>query len=117
MNLLEVENLRVSFSIYGKELQAVRGISFEVGPGEAVGIVGESGCGKSAAVQSILRLTPASKIEGAIRFEGEELLEKSEKEMKEKRTKKKRETTKINNLKKKISIARRLFCRRLWKVV
>ena len=83
MKLLEVENLHVSFSLYGKELQAVRGISFEVAPGEAVGIVGESGCGKSAAVQSILRLTPASKIEGVIRFEGVDLLEKSEKEMRQ----------------------------------
>lgn len=83
MNLLEVENLRVSFSLYGKELQAVRGVSFEVAPGEAVGIVGESGCGKSAAVQSILRLTPASKIEGTIRFEGVDLIGKNEKEMRQ----------------------------------
>jgi len=81
MTLLQVDNLRVSFSLYGKEFQAVRGISFEVNSGEAVGIVGESGCGKSAAVQSILRLLPASKIEGKIRFEGVDLLEKSEREM------------------------------------
>lgn len=79
--LLQIENLFVSFSIYGKELQAVRGITFEVHPGESVGIVGESGCGKSAAVQSILRLANASKIEGKIWFEGEDLLQKSEKEM------------------------------------
>ncbi len=83
MTLLQVDNLRVSFSLYGKELQAVRGVSFEVNSGEAVGIVGESGCGKSAAVQSILRLLPASKIEGKIRFDGVDLLEKSEREMRE----------------------------------
>lgn len=81
MNLLDIENLCVSFSLYGKKLQAVRGISFSVKKGESVGIVGESGCGKSAAMQAISRLTPAAKIEGKIFFEGEDLLKKSEAEM------------------------------------
>ena len=45
-NLLEVENLSVTFSVEGQELHAVRGINFSIGVGEAVGIVGESGCGK-----------------------------------------------------------------------
>ena len=67
--LLVVENLHVTFSVQGQPLHAVRGISFEVLKGEAVGIVGESGCGKSAAVQSITRLTPG-KISGKILFEG-----------------------------------------------
>lgn len=79
--LLKVENLRVSFSLYGKELQAVRGVAFEVGRGEAVAIVGESGCGKSAAVQAIARLSPATKIEGKISFEGKNLLTLSDPEM------------------------------------
>ena len=74
--LLQVEDLRVSFSIQGKELQAVRGISFEVFEGEAVGIVGESGCGKSASVQAIAGLTPATRIEGKALFEGVDLLAK-----------------------------------------
>jgi oligopeptide/dipeptide ABC transporter ATP-binding protein len=82
-DLLKVEDLHVSFSLYGKELQAVRGVSFEVNTGESVGIVGESGSGKSAAVQSILRLTPASKIEGKAWFEGADLLQKSETEMRQ----------------------------------
>jgi len=69
--LLLVENLHVTFSVQGQKLHAVRGISFEVGVGEAVGIVGESGCGKSAAVQAITRLTPG-KVTGKIIFEGKE---------------------------------------------
>jgi oligopeptide/dipeptide ABC transporter ATP-binding protein len=72
--LLRVEDLRVSFSLQGRELQAVRGISFEVGEGEALGIVGESGCGKTAAVQAIAGLTPASRVEGRAFFEGIDLL-------------------------------------------
>lgn len=69
--LLLVENLRVTFTVQGKPLHAVRGISFEIAPGEALGIVGESGCGKSAAVQAITRLTPGH-ITGKILFEGKE---------------------------------------------
>ena len=86
--LLKVEDLEVSFSLYGKELKAVRGVSFEVKMGEAVGIVGESGCGKSAAVQSILRLAPASNLKGKVFFEGIDLLQKTEKEMRQIRGKK-----------------------------
>jgi len=80
-HLLEVENLRVSFSIYGKELQAVRGISFSVQSGEAVGVVGESGCGKSAAAGALLGLVPSARVEGSVRFLGEEILQKKEKEL------------------------------------
>lgn len=69
--LLQVENLWVTFSHQGQKLHAVRGISFEVGQGEAVGIVGESGSGKSAAVQAINGLTPGT-ISGKILFEGKE---------------------------------------------
>jgi oligopeptide transport system ATP-binding protein len=81
MSLLKVENLRVHFSVQGRILQAVRGISFEVAEGMAVGIVGESGCGKSAAVQAMTKLTPAVHVEGKVWFEGEDLLQKSEKEL------------------------------------
>ena len=69
--LLIVENLHVTFSVQGQPLHAVRGMSFEVGEGEALGIVGESGCGKSAAVQAITRLTPGH-ISGKIVFNGKE---------------------------------------------
>jgi len=80
MTLLKVQDLRVSFSLYGQKLEAVRGVSFEIGPSESVGIVGESGCGKSAAVQAILRLSPAT-VQGSVWFSRENLLEKSEKEL------------------------------------
>ncbi|MGD8832786.1 MAG: ABC transporter ATP-binding protein, partial [Pseudomonadales bacterium] len=56
--LLEVENLAVEFDTYGGVVKAVRGISFGVETGETLAIVGESGCGKSVSVQSIMGLTP-----------------------------------------------------------
>lgn len=56
--LLEVENLSVEFSTYGGTVKAVRGVSFSVESGETLAIVGESGCGKSVTVQSIMGLIP-----------------------------------------------------------
>lgn len=82
--LLEVENLSTSFYTYAGEVQAVSGVSFHVDEGEAVGIVGESGCGKSVTVQSIMRLIPdpPGKIKnGQILFQGRDLLKLTEKEM------------------------------------
>jgi oligopeptide transport system ATP-binding protein len=81
--LLEVENLEVGFSIHRRRLQAVRGISFQVGVGKAVGIVGESGCGKTSAVQALTRLSSATHLSGKALFEGEDLLQKSDKELRE----------------------------------
>lgn len=66
---LNVEDLSVTFSTQGQLLYAVRGISFQVGEGEAVGIVGESGCGKSATVQAIMGLT-RGQVAGKIEFAG-----------------------------------------------
>ena len=83
-NLLEVKDLHVSFKTYAGEVKAVRGINFEVGKGECVGIVGESGCGKSVTSQSIMQLLntpPAMYKQGNIIFDGEDLLKKTEKEM------------------------------------
>lgn len=82
--LLKVDNLKVSFKTYAGEVQSVRGINFEVKKGECLGIVGESGCGKSVTSQAIMQLLktpPAMYKEGSIIFEGEDLLKKSEKEM------------------------------------
>ncbi|AFM41677.1 oligopeptide/dipeptide ABC transporter, ATP-binding protein [Desulfosporosinus acidiphilus SJ4] len=84
MALLEVENLSTSFYTYAGEVQSVSGVSFHVDKGEAVGIVGESGCGKSVTVQSIMRLipNPPGKIKnGQIRLAGRDLVKLSEKEM------------------------------------
>ncbi len=58
MALLEVSNLHVEFTTYGGIVHAVRGASFEVERGETLAIVGESGCGKSVSVQSIMGLIP-----------------------------------------------------------
>ena len=54
-NLLEVKNLQFSFRTYGGVVKAVRDVSFEVRPGEILGIVGESGCGKSVLCKSIMK--------------------------------------------------------------
>lgn len=84
--ILEVKDLSISFDTYGGEVQAVRGVSFELGKKETLAIVGESGSGKSVTAQSIMKLVPMPPgkfVKGSIRFEGEELTEKSEKQMEE----------------------------------
>ncbi|WP_417900745.1 ABC transporter ATP-binding protein [Bacillus haimaensis] len=83
-NLLEVENLHVSFHTYAGEVQAVRGVSFTIKEGEAVAIVGESGCGKSVTAKAIMRLLPPAITEikdGNITFDSSDLLALSEKKM------------------------------------
>ena len=82
--LLAVDDLRVHFRTDDGHVHAVNGVSFQVGPGEALGIVGESGCGKSVTNMTVLRLipTPPAVIPtGEIRFKGEDLLQKSAKEI------------------------------------
>ncbi len=82
--LLQIDDLHVTFKTHAGTVQAVRGVTFEVGRGETVGIVGESGCGKSVTAQSILKLIPMppGQIEkGSIRFNGEELVDKTIGEM------------------------------------
>jgi oligopeptide/dipeptide ABC transporter ATP-binding protein len=81
--LLRVKDLKTYFFSDIGIAKAVDGISFDVAPGEAVGIVGESGCGKSVTVRSIMRLIdhPGRIVGGNILYRGEDLLAKSEKEM------------------------------------
>ena len=84
--LLEIKNLEISFKTFFGEVEAVRGISFDVGRKETVAVVGESGCGKSVTSSSIMRLLPMPPAffkSGEILFNGENLLNKSEKEMQE----------------------------------
>lgn len=83
MNILEIENLKTSFRSDEGIVQAVRGISFSVEQGEAIGIVGESGCGKSVSMLSVMGLLPATASVSAeeILFDGDDLLQKSKKEM------------------------------------
>ncbi len=83
-HLLEVRDLAVSFDTYAGEVQAVRGISFYLDKGETLSIVGESGCGKSVSIQTIMKLLPSppSRIKsGSILYRGEELVTKTDKEM------------------------------------
>lgn len=81
--LLEVKNLKTYFHTEDGVVKAVDGVDFCVYPGEVLGLVGESGCGKSVTSFSIMRLVDApGKIEaGEIFFEGKDLLKISEKEM------------------------------------
>lgn len=79
--ILEIQNLHVTFDTPAGQIQAVRGVSFHVERGEVVGLVGESGCGKSVTAQSILRLLPQQISSGRILLEGEELTNKSEKDL------------------------------------
>jgi len=83
MSLLEVTDLRVSFSTADGVVHAVRGMSFSVDSGRTLGIVGESGSGKSVSTQTLMRLTPGAKVSGRALFEGEDLLTVSDKKMRE----------------------------------
>jgi oligopeptide transport system ATP-binding protein len=81
--LLSVEDLRVEFSTRRGTVHAVNGISFEIASGQTLGIVGESGCGKSVSALAILGLLPRN---GRVRsgravFEGSDLLQKSDREL------------------------------------
>ncbi|MBQ7657146.1 MAG: ABC transporter ATP-binding protein [Clostridia bacterium] len=81
--ILQVRDLRTSFFTSGGEVQAVRGVSFDVEKGKTLGIVGESGSGKSVTSLSILKLLGATGriSSGSIKLDGEELTTKSKKEM------------------------------------
>ncbi|MGO0060929.1 ABC transporter ATP-binding protein [Brevibacillus fluminis] len=82
--ILEVKDLHVSFQTYAGEVKAVRGVNFHVNRGEAVAIVGESGCGKSVTAQTLMKLIPMppGKIKsGEILFNGQDIVKKSNKEM------------------------------------
>jgi len=81
-HLLEVENLHTTFETERGEVPAVDGVSFTVDRGEVFGVVGESGSGKSVTALSVLGLLDGARIEAdAIRYDGEDLLEKTDAEM------------------------------------
>ncbi|HEV2797015.1 MAG TPA: ABC transporter ATP-binding protein [Nocardioides sp.] len=86
--LLAVRDLRVTFGRRGEEpFRAVDGISFDVRPGQTVGLVGESGCGKSVTSLAIMGLLPSrgNTVEGAAIFDGEDLLQLSPAQMRDRR--------------------------------
>ena len=83
-NLLEVKNLTVNFHTYKSVVQAVKGLNLTLKKGETLGLVGESGCGKSVTSMSIMRLIPIPPGEissGEILFQGEDLCVKTEDQM------------------------------------
>lgn len=85
-NLLEVRDLKTYFYTDDGVVKAVDGVEFQVKPGETLGIVGESGCGKSITAMSILRLIqspPGKIVSGEIIFDGEDLTKVSEKRIRE----------------------------------
>ena len=81
--LLEVKNLCVNFGTYGGEVQAVRGVTFDLHKGETLAIVGESGSGKSVACKTIMRILSSNGYikNGQILFDGKDLTKISEKDM------------------------------------
>lgn len=75
--VLEVDNLNVSFHTYAGEVKAIRGVSFDVYDGEALALVGESGCGKTVVSKAILKILPKTaevKKESSIKYLDEEVL-------------------------------------------
>ncbi|MBU62599.1 MAG: peptide ABC transporter ATP-binding protein, partial [Opitutae bacterium] len=84
--LLEIRDLSVSFEVDEGEVQALDGVSLEVTQGQTLGLVGESGCGKSVTALSVMRLLPKPMgkiLSGRISFEGKDLLKLSPEEIRE----------------------------------
>ena len=84
-NLLEVKDLRVYYETPGGDVLAVDSIDFELKEGETLGLVGESGCGKSTAAMGILQLVhpPGRIVSGEVRLQGKDLLTLSEGKMRQ----------------------------------
>jgi oligopeptide/dipeptide ABC transporter ATP-binding protein len=83
-DLLQVRNLQTSFFTPEGEVRAIDGVSFEIGEGKTLGLVGESGCGKSVTSLSIMRLIPSPPgkiVGGEILYRGRDLLKLSNEEM------------------------------------
>ena len=78
--VLRVEDLHVWFDLSGgRELHAVQGVTFELHPGERMGLVGESGCGKTTTILAVMGLLPGSaSVAGKVFLDGENILEKGE---------------------------------------
>lgn len=85
-SILEIENLQTHFFTDRGQIPAVDGVNISIKKGEILGIVGESGCGKSVTSLSVMRLIPnppGKIVDGAIKFKGENLVKASEKRMRE----------------------------------
>ncbi len=73
---LELRDLDVVYRVRGRDREVLRGVSLEIGRGEAYGLVGESGCGKSTAALAIVRYLPSNGrvVSGSIHVDGEDML-------------------------------------------
>src|SRR5688500_20153723 len=81
MSLLDVTDLRVTFSTEDGLVRAVQGVSFSIEAGQTLGIVGESGSGKSVSTQTIMGLTRGAEITGTAFFEGRDLIAMNDEEL------------------------------------
>lgn len=84
--ILEVKDLQFSFKTYGGIVKSVRGVSFDINEGEIVGIVGESGCGKSVTSQCLVKLNPEPPgffEGGSITYKGKDIIKMTDKQMRE----------------------------------
>lgn len=81
--LLDVKNLNVTFKMQGQEIHAVRGIDLTLSPGESLGIVGESGCGKTAMAKALVKFLPleTTQVSGEIWYQNENLVTYSKSKM------------------------------------
>src|ERR671918_1080045 len=86
-HLLKVNNLETHFPTRGGLVRAVDGVSFHLDGGELLGLVGESGCGKSMTALSLMRLIapPGKIVSGEVLFDGKDLLKLSDAQMREMR--------------------------------
>ncbi|MCM3124843.1 ABC transporter ATP-binding protein [Mesobacillus sp. AQ2] len=83
-NILEVKDLNISFHTFAGEVQAIRGVNFDLKKGETLAIVGESGSGKSVTTKAIMRLLPPGNSEiknGQILFDGKDLTKLTDRQM------------------------------------
>ena len=88
--ILSIENLRIHFETFAGEVQAIRGVNLKLQKGETLALVGESGSGKSVTAKSVMKLLSNNAVvkEGSITFKGENILDKSERDMQSIRGKK-----------------------------
>ena len=82
-NILSIKDLNVNLMTVGGIVYAVQGVNIDVKDGEILGIVGESGCGKSMTIKSIMRLHDEKRVEyeGSIEFEGKDIMKMNKKEL------------------------------------
>jgi len=84
--LLQVDNLKTQFFTQDGVVKAVNGVSFRLGQGETLGVVGESGCGKSITAMSIMRLIPQPPgkiVDGQVLFQGKDILKMSDEQVRD----------------------------------